>query len=319
MADEKNDKKQDNDNGIKESKIYQPMQVEILRSQINFANYNPRKISDKARNLLKKNLKKVGLLGGVVFNKATGNLISGHQRISIIDEVNHYNPDTKDNDYTLRVECVEMDEKSEKEQNIFMNNKNVQGEFEDDMLRELLTGIDYENAGLEEFDLQLLGIGDQTVEQYQYQPWNKAELTGGNQEEGQEKTIEQQFLTNFDEENKQIPEDRNMDRSVSFAEDTPENQIARHNETLKIRERIANQNDMFKDRGVYSYVIVSFDNPQQKMDFMSNIGLDPYDKYINGNDFSRYIEFGEDFPNVNETEPESDPPEPEQTETEKQE
>ncbi len=278
-----------------QSKIFQPQQVKVMRSQINFANYNPRKISDKARKLLKANLKRVGLLGGVVFNRTTGNLISGHQRVGIIDEVNRYNPDTKENDYPLRVEMVEMDEKTEKEQNLFMNNKQVQGEFDDDMLREVLQGIDYTNAGLEEFDLQLLGLGDQTVEQTIYEPWNRAQQVGENLAKGEEKTIEQEFLAKVDEETKNTPEQRNIDRSTPFAFDTPENQIARHNEMDKIKERILRQNSDFKDNGMLSYLIVNFKDVGAKLHFLEVIDQEDkgYDKYINGEDLTHFIEFGE--------------------------
>lgn len=99
---------------MKENKITQPESREIQRSDINFANYNPRKITQEARKNLKANLKRVGLLGGIVWNEVTGNLVSGHQRISVIDEVNKYNPDTRTNDYLIRVEVVHMDEKTEK-------------------------------------------------------------------------------------------------------------------------------------------------------------------------------------------------------------
>ncbi len=288
-----------------QSKIFQPQQVKVMRSQINFANYNPRKISDKARKLLKANLKRVGLLGGVVFNRTTGNLISGHQRVGIIDEVNRYNPDTKENDYPLRVEMVEMDEKTEKEQNLFMNNKQVQGEFDDDMLREVLQGIDYTNAGLEEFDLQLLGLGDQTVEQVIYEPWNRAQQTGENLAEGEGKTIEQEFLAKIDEETRNTPEQRDIDRSTPFVFDTPENQIARHNEMDKIKERINNKASYFKDNGTLSYVIVSFPSVATKERFMDVVGLDKFDKYIDGSKFLHFIEFGEYPPEDEATEPET--------------
>ena len=145
---------------MKENKITQPESREIQRSDINFANYNPRKITQEARKNLKANLKRVGLLGGIVWNEVTGNLVSGHQRISVIDEVNKYNPDTRTNDYLIRVEVVHMDEKTEKEQNIFMNNRSVQGDFDSDMLKDMLDGIDYSLAGLNDFDLNMLGIGD---------------------------------------------------------------------------------------------------------------------------------------------------------------
>ena len=41
-----------------------------------------------------------------------------------------------------------------------MNNRAVQGTYDDDMLRELLQGIDYTNAGFDDTDMQLLGLGD---------------------------------------------------------------------------------------------------------------------------------------------------------------
>ena len=41
----------------------------------------------EARKNLKANLKRVGLLGGIVWNEVTGNLVSGHQRISVIDDI----------------------------------------------------------------------------------------------------------------------------------------------------------------------------------------------------------------------------------------
>lgn len=47
---------------MKENKITQPESREIQRSDINFANYNPRKITQEARKNLKANLKRVGLL-----------------------------------------------------------------------------------------------------------------------------------------------------------------------------------------------------------------------------------------------------------------
>lgn len=44
---------------MKENKITQPESREIQRSDINFANYNPRKITQEARKNLKANLKRV--------------------------------------------------------------------------------------------------------------------------------------------------------------------------------------------------------------------------------------------------------------------
>ena len=49
------------------------------------ADYNPRKISDKKLGMLDKAMREFGDLSGVVFNRKTGNLVGGHQRIKNLD------------------------------------------------------------------------------------------------------------------------------------------------------------------------------------------------------------------------------------------
>lgn len=44
---------------------------------------NPRKVSDKKREMLKKALVEFGDLSGIVFNRTTGQLVGGHQRVSV--------------------------------------------------------------------------------------------------------------------------------------------------------------------------------------------------------------------------------------------
>lgn len=264
---------------MKESKIKQPESREIQRSQINFANYNPRRITPEARKKLKANLKRVGILGGVVWNEVTGNLVSGHQRISVIDEVNRYNSETNENDYLIRLEVVQMDEKTEKEQNVFMNNRNVQGDFDSDMLKDLLDGIDYNLAGLDDFDLNMLGIGD-------------IDLNIGNDDIWRKEEVLDDSLSVIDNLTKEGGESRNIDRSKDFYEDSKENKIARHNEIQKIKDRIGNQNSFEKDNGMLSYVVLSFKTPTERVNFMEAFGYGFDDRYIDGNDFMNRVEFG---------------------------
>jgi len=61
----------------KKPKIKQSETVMIKRSEIRFASYNPRKPDPVIVEEIKKNFKKVGYLGGIVFNKTTGNLVGG--------------------------------------------------------------------------------------------------------------------------------------------------------------------------------------------------------------------------------------------------
>ena len=298
----------------KENKIKQAEQRTVRRSEIQFASYNPRVISEDARKKLKKNMQTVGLLGGVVWNIRTGNLVSGHQKVSIMDAVNRYNPETGDNDYEFRVEVVDFDEKTEKEQNLFMNNKAVQGTYDDDMLRSLLSEIDYVNAGFEDMDLQILGLGD-------YGDFDNMDFGfGDDDEDGTETEItsesesepsapgqtenkdwskesvvgERQDLAIHDEMTKESGENHKLDRSTDFYSDNEANQIARHNEVQKIKDRIASQNDVDKDGGMLSYVFISFKTPSEKVLFMEEYGFDPMAKYVNGEEFQHKWEFGDD-------------------------
>jgi len=142
---------------IEKTKYQTSNNVDVKRSSINFANYNPRKITKEAKIALKKNIKRIGLLGGIVVNIRSNNLVSGHQRLSVLDSIEGYDKDNS-KDYLLSVEIIDVDEATEKEQNIFMNSSSVQGEFDMIQLSDLLKDIDYSNAGLTDTDMALLGI-----------------------------------------------------------------------------------------------------------------------------------------------------------------
>ncbi len=312
---------------MKENKIKQAVQRTVKRSDINFASYNPRVISEDARKKLKKNLQTVGLLGGVVWNERTGNLVSGHQKVSIMDAVNRYDIETHKNDYEFRVEVVDFDEKTEKEQNLFMNNKAVQGTYDDDMLRSLLTEIDYVNAGFEDVDMQMLGLADfgdfddlglgfddedesshgfdSDVDQDSNTDADSSEdglnnpnlppLSSPKKDWSKEDVVgEHEDLANHDLETMNSGENTKIDRSADFYSDSKANQIARHNEIQKIKDRIATQNDINKDGGMLSYVVISFRTPSEKARFMECYGYDPLAKYINGEEFQNKLEFGDD-------------------------
>ncbi|QQT43378.1 Uncharacterised protein [Sphingobacterium multivorum] len=134
--------------------------ITLKRSQITLAHYNPRKISPEARKQLKANIKRLGMMGGVIWNEATGNLVGGHQKVSILDEINKYPA----NDYDITVEKVNLTDKEEKEQNIFLNSKSVQGEFDSDLMANIITDIDPILAGLDEYDLTMLSLDAPSVD-----------------------------------------------------------------------------------------------------------------------------------------------------------
>src|SRR4028118_1920071 len=93
--------------------------ITIHRREIKNAPYNPRTITPARRQTLKNNLRRRGLLETLVWNSVTGNLVSGHQRLSILDELEG------SDDYSLTVASVVLTDQEEKEQNIFFNSQSA--------------------------------------------------------------------------------------------------------------------------------------------------------------------------------------------------
>lgn len=125
----------------------------MCRTEIHGAPYNPRRIDTYARKKLKENIRKNGLMGAaIVVNSTTMNLVSGHQRLSILDELEGRG------DYFLDVSIVTMTEAEEKAQNVFMNNASAQGTYDIDQLAQLLAedGVDMEATGFDRMDLEVM-------------------------------------------------------------------------------------------------------------------------------------------------------------------
>lgn len=138
-------------------KYKQSETVVIKRSQINFAPYNPRKEDPEVVKKLKKNFKTVGYLGGIVWNRLSSYLVSGHKRVQTLDIINEYDG-TPETDYEIKIEAVELDDKTEREQNIFMNSPSAMGEFDMAKMQVLVPEIDYKAAGLSDADMNIYGI-----------------------------------------------------------------------------------------------------------------------------------------------------------------
>ncbi len=128
----------------------------ISRSEIHGAAYNPRVIDDAARKRLMAAIKKDGLIGTLIWNARTGNLVSGHQRLSILDQLE------KNQDYALTVTVIDVDERKEKALNVQMNNQSMQGDWDLTLLANLAAddGIGFAEMGFSEADAQVLFGGD---------------------------------------------------------------------------------------------------------------------------------------------------------------
>lgn len=134
---------------------FQAFTVETVhRSALKSAPYNPRYITERAKAKLRDVLGRVGLVQPIVWNKRTGNIVGGHQRISQIDALEGKA------DYCLTVAVVDVDEKRERELNVLLNNANVTGDWDFERLKEVLTqpDIDILNAGFDQADMmKMLG------------------------------------------------------------------------------------------------------------------------------------------------------------------
>lgn len=108
------------------------------------ADYNPREISDRAKEGLNASMETFGIVDLIVWNKRTGNVVGGHQRLDIL--LSHSIEETD-------VIVVDLSLEDEKALNIALNNPHIAGRYTD-ALQGLLEGILARNNKLF-FDLRL--------------------------------------------------------------------------------------------------------------------------------------------------------------------
>lgn len=136
---------------------YQNFDIQtITRDQIKNAEYNPRKIDPEAKLKLRNSLKDHGMQGTFVWNKRTGNLVSGHQRLEQLDSLE------KQRNYEVLVSVIDVDEKEEATINVLMNNRNLMGTWDKDKLADLKLDLDLDfiDLGFDELDIDFLFDGD---------------------------------------------------------------------------------------------------------------------------------------------------------------
>lgn len=235
--------------------LNQSQSVTLQRSVLHLSNYNPRKISEEGRKQLKKSIKQFGVLGGIVVNKRTNyTVVSGHQKITILDMLSN------GKDYSLRVELIDVDEKTEKEINITMNNPNVGGEWDYDKLADLIPDIDWQAAGLTEADLSVIGV-DYGVE------------------------VEPVSIDDAVEELQELQE-----LAKPPKEDKPKKSV----EELKETKHGVIEQAQKKIEKMTSYVVLTFDTAQAMDNFLMRFGYPPNQQYIKGEEFDDRCEVSYD-------------------------
>lgn len=96
------------------------------------ADYNPRRISDRAMEGLRASLERFGELGGIVYNKRTGRLVGGHQRVKALAAMG-----VKD----AEVRVVDLPIAEEKAANLALNHPGIGGEWDEALLAVVLDEV----------------------------------------------------------------------------------------------------------------------------------------------------------------------------------
>ena len=113
---------------------------------LNPAPYNPRKISEEALAGLSVSTKQFGDISGIVWNKRTGRLVAGHQRVKVLKDagakMKRGRIELPEGRGTFPVRVVDWDIKTEKAASISANNHLIAGEFLDDDRSNLLGDIE---------------------------------------------------------------------------------------------------------------------------------------------------------------------------------
>ena len=142
---------------------YQAYDTEtISRDMIKNAPYNPRIMDPKAKKRLKQNIAKHGLVAALTWNKRTGNLVGGHQRLEQLDSLE------KDKNYELTVCVIDVDEREEAALNVQLNNPSMQGEWDLDKLANMTEEFDLDlskDLGFTESDIDFMFEGDDRFSQ----------------------------------------------------------------------------------------------------------------------------------------------------------
>lgn len=284
------------------SKYFSSETVTIKRSEIHPAEYNPRKISAEGKKLLKRSIKKYGVVGGIVVNKQTGNtIVGGHQKVFVLDEINNF----PEKDYTLKVEMVDVDERTEKAMNVALNNSAIGGTFDYDMLAALVPDIDYKDAGLTEADLSMIGLDYLYKTEQQNNLANELEdmmmpVMEQRQAENEQRAQERAAIKAANQEAQMLAEREKAELSAQ-AENLAQQEMTREERVQHMKDVKAQVREQAREnaQNMDAYLVLSFDTFKAKAEFCQRFGYQPMERMIKGEDFDSRCEAimddGEDY------------------------
>ena len=151
---------------------------EIKVTELNAAQYNPRIALEPGMpewEKLKTSIEQFGNVEPVVWNRRTGNVVGGHQRLAVLKSMGYE---------SVPCSVVDLDEKEEKLLNIALNK--IKGQWDYDKLEEILSDFDYEVATASGFSAEeiavILANNDDLGDDADYGDWDDGEeepIVGG--------------------------------------------------------------------------------------------------------------------------------------------
>ena len=136
---------------------YQRFETELIsRQDIRNAPYNPRIMDKDAAKRLRESLSQHGLVEPPIWNRRTGNIVGGHQRLKQLDALEH------GKNYSLTVAVVDVDEAEEAKLNVLLNNTDLMGDWDFDKLSEMTRQFDItlDDMGFSEETVDMMFDGD---------------------------------------------------------------------------------------------------------------------------------------------------------------
>jgi len=270
----------------------------IHRRAIQFAPYNPRTIDRHAQGKLRDNLKRVGLVAPLVWNETTGNLVSGHQRLRAMDEIEG------SDDYYLDVARVALDPVTEREQNVFMNNESAQGTWDLDLLETLVKSpelkFDPAMAGFDPIDLEELvptakstfSIGSASPEAKRVMAEVEAfseevNAAKGEPKEKEEDETEDEGPANAEDSNGEAGEDP---ATHAEGEDAGGNDAEGPNPETRLQDKKNAYRAQRKDEmDTGFFLVVVFPTRPAREAFCQSVGLPHNSEYVDGGRFETIV------------------------------
>lgn len=146
------------------------MLKEIEIEKLNEAKYNPRiKLEPGMRDYdsLRNSIETFGNVEPIVWNERTGNVVGGHQRLTVLKDLGHTTADCF---------VVDLDETEERTLNLALNK--IKGEWDYDKLEDVMKGIDNNvltGFSADEIYILMAENEDGIEEEYDFSDWQEEE------------------------------------------------------------------------------------------------------------------------------------------------